>query len=798
MGQEVFQGQLDDHWQEVKPDAGQTIKGVFHPAVRPCLRRPPASHGAHRCPGYLDACRKTRKDETRQTRRGHRRTTRDGDGNDDSEHAGKRRRRPVVQGRGHLRTARQGLHGRQWRRHRRFRGPDQPAGPPGTAGGHGHMAFAVLSLAPARRRLRHRRLPGHPPRLRDAGRIPGLFARRPRPGHEGHHGTGLKPHLGPASLVPGRPQGQTRLGGARFLRLLRDPHPLPRRPDHLQGLRTLQLDLRSRGQGLLLAPVLFPPAGPQFRQSPGEKGDAQDSRFLAVPGRGRLAPGRRAVSLRARRHQLREPARDPRLFARTAGPCGREIPGPDAFGRGQPMARGRGGLFRDRTRRRMQHGLPFPHHAAHLHVADDGGPLPPDRHLRTDPGHPRNLPMGHVFAQPRRADPGDGQRRGARLHVPGLRQGRPGPHQPGHQAQAGPADAEQPTPAGTDQLHPVLLPRHPHHLLRRRDRHGRQLPPGRPGRGTHAHAMEPGQECRVLPGQPPQPVPARGHRPGIPLPGRQRGEPGTQPDLVSVVDAPGHRHAQAPALPGPGKHGLRPARQPQDPVLRAAAGRRGHPGGGQPVPLSPGGRAGSVGLCRIRSCRGLRQHILPYRPRHALCAAHGLSQLFLVPPDPAPGAGPGRQGRTRRGPRAARPQPVDAPRGGTARDRGRHGGAAFPAAVGGTGAPRLPAQAFPRDGGVVACGDGRRPRPARGRRSGVAGFGRHPRQGRVAGDHAPAPDPVPGRGRNPAGRGISRGRGRPEPSGRGTGAPGQRVCRWHGPGSLFFIRGPVAQEPCGP
>ena len=40
-----------------------------------------------------------------------------------------------------------------------------------------------------------------------------------------------------------------------------------------------------------------------------------------------------------------------------------------------------------------------------------------------DPGHPRGLPVGDLPAQPRRADAGDGHRRGARLHVRRVRQG---------------------------------------------------------------------------------------------------------------------------------------------------------------------------------------------------------------------------------------------------------------------------------------------------------------------------------------------------------------------------------------
>ena len=44
---------------------------------------------------------------------------------------------------------------------------------------------------------------------------------------------------------------------------------VPGRPHHLQGLRDVQLDLGPGGQGLLLAPLLFPPARPELRQPRG-------------------------------------------------------------------------------------------------------------------------------------------------------------------------------------------------------------------------------------------------------------------------------------------------------------------------------------------------------------------------------------------------------------------------------------------------------------------------------------------------------------------------------------------------
>ncbi len=83
-------------------------------------------------------------------------------------------------------------------------------------------------------------------------------------------------------------------------------------------------------------------------------------------------------------------------------------------------------------RRRMPHGLPLPGHAPHLHGRPPRIPLPRLRDPRQDPRHPLRLPMGHLPAQPRRADPGNGHRRGTRLHVGRIRQRPPHARQHRH------------------------------------------------------------------------------------------------------------------------------------------------------------------------------------------------------------------------------------------------------------------------------------------------------------------------------------------------------------------------------
>ncbi len=173
------------------------------------------------------------------------------------------------------------------------------------------------------------------------------------------------------------------------------------------------------GAGLLLAPVLSPSARPEFQQSGGPPGDAPDHGPLVRNGSGRNAAGRRAVSRRARGDELRKPAGNARVLEGAAGPRRCPLPGANAAGRSEPVARGRCELFRQR--RRMPRGLPLPTDAAPVHRRADGGPLSDRRYPGANAGHSRRLPMDALPPQPRRANAGNGDRRGARLHVPRLR-----------------------------------------------------------------------------------------------------------------------------------------------------------------------------------------------------------------------------------------------------------------------------------------------------------------------------------------------------------------------------------------
>src|SRR6058998_398087 len=199
-------------------------------------------------------------------------------------------------------------------------------------------------------------------------------------------------------------------------------------------------------------------------------------------------PGCRALSLRARGNELREPPGNPRVPQGAPGSRRRALPEPDAPGRGQPVAGGCQRLFRRRGR--MSHGLPLPPHATVVHGHPARGSLPHHRHRPADALDSRDLPVGPVSAKPRRADAGDGHRRGPRLHVPAVRDRPAGSREPRDPPAAGAAPGKRPQDDRAHEQPAVLAPGHPSPLLRRRDRHGGQLLPGGSERCADPNAVE--------------------------------------------------------------------------------------------------------------------------------------------------------------------------------------------------------------------------------------------------------------------------------------------------------------------
>ena len=97
--------------------------------------------------------------------------------------------------------------------------------------------------------------------------------------------------------------------------------------------------------------------------------------------------------------------------------------------------------------------------------------------------------------------------------------------------------------------HALLDARDAGRLLRRRDRHGRQLLPRRPRRGAHADAVVGRPQRRLQPRQPAAALPADDHRPGLRLPGDQRRGAGGRPLVAAELDAADDRGAQAASRP---------------------------------------------------------------------------------------------------------------------------------------------------------------------------------------------------------------------------------------------------------
>ena len=79
--------------------------------------------------------------------------------------------------------------------------------------------------------------------------------------------------------------------------------------------------------------------------------------------------------------------------------------------------------------------------------------------LEQTPPIPENCPVGAVPAQPRRADARDGDRRGARLHVPRVRARSADADQPRDPAAARPAARQQPAAHRADERAAVLAAR---------------------------------------------------------------------------------------------------------------------------------------------------------------------------------------------------------------------------------------------------------------------------------------------------------------------------------------------------
>ena len=281
-----------------------------------------------------------------------------------------------------------------------FRGPHLEARLHPGPRRHGALAAAVLSLAAQGRRLRHRRLPQRASAVRHARRLQARScARRSAAGCRVitelvvNHTSDQHPWFQAARRAP---QG---LAQARLLRVERYRPEVQGHAHHLHRHRDVQLGLGRRGEAVLLAPLLQPPARPQLRQPARAEGGVPHHAVLARHGRRRVPARRDSLPDRARGHQQREPPRDAR---RAEGDPQRHRPGAIRTRCCSPrrtVARGRAALLR--RRRRVPHGVPLPADAAHVHGDRAGGPPSAGRDHGADARHPRHLPVGDLPAQPR-------------------------------------------------------------------------------------------------------------------------------------------------------------------------------------------------------------------------------------------------------------------------------------------------------------------------------------------------------------------------------------------------------------
>ena len=309
--------------------------------------------------------------------------------------ASARARRPaLVQGRGHLRAARQGLLRFQRRRHRRLPRPDASKLDYVQELGRQHdLAAAVLPVAAARRRLRRRRLPQRPPVLRHARRLPGVRARGApaRPARD--HRAGRQPHLRPASVVPGRAPRAARARHKRDFYVWSDD------PNKYAGTRIIFTDTEKSNwtwdevaqqyywhrffshqpdlnfDNPRVRKAVFRTM--QFWLDMGVDGFRLDAIPYLIERDGTSNENLRETHevIKEIRARLDEKYREPAAARRS-----------------QHVAGGRARVLR--RRRRMPHGVPLPADAAHVHGDRAGRPPPGGRDPAADARHSRRTASG--------------------------------------------------------------------------------------------------------------------------------------------------------------------------------------------------------------------------------------------------------------------------------------------------------------------------------------------------------------------------------------------------------------------
>ena len=160
------------------------------------------------------------------------------------------RRSALVQRRDHLSGAHQVVLRREQRRRRRFSRPDRETRLHRRTRRECDLAAAVLSVATARRRLRHRRLPQRASRLRPALRREALHSGSACARHPRDYRTGHQPHVGSASMVSARAPREAGFESSQLLRVVRYRSEVSRKRGSSSSIRSRRTGrtIRSRAR----------------------------------------------------------------------------------------------------------------------------------------------------------------------------------------------------------------------------------------------------------------------------------------------------------------------------------------------------------------------------------------------------------------------------------------------------------------------------------------------------------------------------------------------------------------------
>ena len=268
-----------------------------------------------------------------------------------------------------------------------------PAGP----GRHRALAAAVLPLALARRRLRHRRLHQRPPGLRHPRGLQGLPRRGPPARAQGDHRAGDQPHVGPAPLVPARPPGPARQPGARLLRLERHgPRSTPARASSSRTSRP------RTGPGTRWpTPTTGTASSPTSRTSTSTTPwcTRRSSRPSTSGWRwGSTACGSTPspISTSARARTARTCRRPTQFLKKLRAHVDAQFPGRMLLAEANQWPEDAIAYFGDPATGgdECHMAVPLPAHAAPVHGAAHGGPLPDHRHPPADAADPGERPSG--------------------------------------------------------------------------------------------------------------------------------------------------------------------------------------------------------------------------------------------------------------------------------------------------------------------------------------------------------------------------------------------------------------------